>query len=988
MPLPIAGVQLEAQGSVAYFGALDRGVQEMGKFGAAAKSAVSAVNSFGDASTKTGKELDHFEKDTEQAGKASSKFGEVVTGALRQVGAAVVNFALDAGRAFVSFIGDSITQVGNYESSMNMFQAVTGASADEMARAGTLAKDLGADLSLPATSAASAGDAMTALAQAGLSVNDAMAAAKGTLQLAAAGNISEAEAAQLAAAALNQFHLQGSEAIRVADLLAASVAASGSSVEQTGQAVQQAGASFAAAHVPIEDFVTLINEMSKAGIKGSDAGTSLKTMLMRLQAPTKDAAAEMQALGIHIYDAQGAMLPMREIIGQFTHALSGLTQQQRDQAVVAIFGADAQRAANIVLAAGVEAYDKMHAAVTRQNAAAELAAARMKGLNGAVEGLKSQLETLALEGLEPLLPLMTGAVTAAASFASSMSGKVSPAIKMAIDLLTTAAGIIQHYGIPALSGLTTATLLYATVQATRMIPTLIASIPAILAQIAAFNAAAIATMTAVAPYLLVAAAVAGVALAYQDFQAKNASATQQLLNSQSFWQASTAAIEDYGKATGETQTKLAPLAATIAALRQQIEGEIESLGKRMEAGLVSEEQYQAEMATINAHAGALQQATAAYNEQEAALIRQQAASITATAAQQTVVTGEQAIATQTQLTADELANLAKQIQKTFEDGATAVGGYVDKEVAFLSDLETNRAAHQGRMVALETEYEGAVTGEQRAAIGERMRQEQISYTDQEKAAAVAYAQQQAAQSAHLGQMLSDYTVAQIQLGNITKEKGDIILAAIEERFGTTADISSRTFLEMASDIDKFAASGSTDLGALSGKLGATADDAVETRQAMEALAKKYTAELVQNFNEGKISAKELQEELRKIPTRVYTEVVIHTTRTGATGDTGTANTGSAYSGKAAGGPVTAGVPIIVGERRPEVFVPSTSGQIVPSLAQFDRQYRPPMGRSERGASTNVSSYQGPSYAWTIVNPQPQAVDSLASLVKVQQMLYG
>ncbi|MBX6770886.1 MAG: phage tail tape measure protein [Chloroflexi bacterium] len=333
-------------------------------------------------------------------GKDAAKLGGLLTLGVTTPLAGVTKTALDTATS--------------YQSSMNMFQAVTGATADQMKKVQDVAIALGADMSLPATSAADAGRAMTELAKAGLSVDDTLGAAKGVLQLAAAGHLSEAQAAEIAANALNAFHLQGTEATRVADLLAAAANASSGEVTDMSDALRMSAAVFASAGQPIDALVTSISEMSNAGIQGQDAGTSLKQMLLSLEAPTDKAAKLMKEMGITIYDAQGKMLPFREIIAQFSDRLGNLTQQQRDQALATIFGSDAVRAANIVLMGGVKAYDQMHEAVTRQGAAAELAGARMKGLGGAIEGLKSQIETVFLQLATPVLGTLEGWVRAIA----------------------------------------------------------------------------------------------------------------------------------------------------------------------------------------------------------------------------------------------------------------------------------------------------------------------------------------------------------------------------------------------------------------------------------------------------------------------------------------------------------------------------------------------------------------------------------------------
>ncbi len=291
----------------------------------------------------------------------------------------------------------SVLTIGlEYEKSMNMFAAVTQATAGEMEKAAKVAIALGNDLSLPGVSAKDAAAAMTELGKAGLNAAQAMDAAKGTLQLAVAGGMDAAQAAEITANALNTFSLEAKEAGRVADLLAAAANASSAEVQDVAASLQQAGAVFAGAKVPIEDVVALIGELANKGIKGSDAGTSLKTMMQRLQSPTDNARAVMEKLGVAVFDSEGKMKSMRDIIGQFEGGLKGLSEEQKAQALNTIFGSDAVRAAIIVFGDGQAAFDKMKEAVMRTNAAQELAAARTKGLGGAWEALKSQAETLGL----------------------------------------------------------------------------------------------------------------------------------------------------------------------------------------------------------------------------------------------------------------------------------------------------------------------------------------------------------------------------------------------------------------------------------------------------------------------------------------------------------------------------------------------------------------------------------------------------------------
>jgi TP901 family phage tail tape measure protein len=289
----------------------------------------------------------------------------------------------------------------DFDTSMNVLRSVTGATEAQFEQLRQKAQELGADLTLPGTSAADAGEAMAELAKAGLSVNNVLAASRGVLQLSAAGQLSNAKAAEITAGALNMFGMEGERASEVADLLAAAANRSSANVTDMGDALRMSGSVAAMAGLEIDELITAIAMMANAGLKGSDAGTSIKQMLLSLQAPSAAASRLMQELGISVYDAQGAMLPMPEIIRQFSAQLGGLTQEQRNAALATIFGSDAVRAANVVLMQGVDAYDAMNAAVTENGAAANLAGAYMQGLNGAIENITSALETAYSAGIEP-----------------------------------------------------------------------------------------------------------------------------------------------------------------------------------------------------------------------------------------------------------------------------------------------------------------------------------------------------------------------------------------------------------------------------------------------------------------------------------------------------------------------------------------------------------------------------------------------------------
>lgn len=226
---------------------------------------------------------------------------------LKEIG----RIATQAGKALTASVtlpvvglGAAVIKVGfEFEKSMNDLRAATKASGDELARATKLAKDLGNDLSLPAISANDAASAMTTLAKAGLSLEQSMQAVKGTLQLASAAQIDAAKAAEIQSDAINTFKLAATDAGRVADLLAASANSTSGEITDVAFALKQTGAAAAVLKIPIEDTVTALGLLAQSGVRGSDAGTSLKTALIQLTNPTSKAKAAMEKLGLSFFDA-------------------------------------------------------------------------------------------------------------------------------------------------------------------------------------------------------------------------------------------------------------------------------------------------------------------------------------------------------------------------------------------------------------------------------------------------------------------------------------------------------------------------------------------------------------------------------------------------------------------------------------------------------------------------------------------------------------
>jgi TP901 family phage tail tape measure protein len=344
-----------------------------------------------------------------------------------------LGLAIVAGTAVAAVGLKSVLDIGiEYTNQLNTLQSVTQATGVQMAAVGNLAKQLGADMSLPATSAADAAAAMTELAKGGLSVDQAMTAAKGTLQLAAAAQIDAARAAEIQSDALNQFGLAAGEAGRVADILANTANAASGEVTDIANALKFVGPVAKSVNAPIESVATAIGLIATQGIRGEQAGTSLRGMIASLAAPSGPAAKALTELGIKAFDATGKFVGLRAITEQLTAAKGRMTEAAFVEAAAVAFGNEGMTVASALASTGAKAFDDMAVSVQRAGGASEVAAAKTKGLGGAWEGLKSQLETTGIEIFEAIDGPLEQLVRSAAGFVDEFGGNIADGIEKAI----------------------------------------------------------------------------------------------------------------------------------------------------------------------------------------------------------------------------------------------------------------------------------------------------------------------------------------------------------------------------------------------------------------------------------------------------------------------------------------------------------------------------------------------------------------------------
>lgn len=288
----------------------------------------------------------------------------------------------------------AVKAFADFDAQMSQVRAVSNASAGDMDKLTAAARAAGKGTKFSATEAA---QATTELAKVGISTADILGGAlTGSLNLAAAGNVDLARSAEISGQAMKIFNLQGKDVGQIADALANGANKSAADVEQLAQALQQGGLVASQFGLNLDETVGGLSLFADNALQGSDAGTALKTMLLRLNPQTKEAAAAMESIGLKAYDASGNFVGLETVAGQLQRGLSGLTQEQRDSALMTIFGQDAIRGANVLYqegAAGVAEYTK---AIGESGAAARVAAINQDNLRGDVEKLTGALSDLAI----------------------------------------------------------------------------------------------------------------------------------------------------------------------------------------------------------------------------------------------------------------------------------------------------------------------------------------------------------------------------------------------------------------------------------------------------------------------------------------------------------------------------------------------------------------------------------------------------------------
>lgn len=352
-----------------------------------------------------------------------------------------------AGALIVGGIGikDTMNTFMDFEQGLSSVQAVSQATAGEMRQLKDEAKRLGAETEW---SAIQVTEAETLLAQAGFSVQENIAALPGLLSLASAGGVELSEATDIAAGTLRAFGLEADQAGHLADVLAVAASSTNSDITGLGESMKYVGPAAKALGVDVEETTAALGMLANANIKGSQAGTTLRSAFTRLAKPTKQSSDMMKQLGFNAFDAQGKMLPMEELIRNLDNSTSGLTEQQKANAMATIFGQEAMSGMLALVEQGPDAFGELTESLyDSKGAAEEMAETRLDNLAGQLTILKSGIEGMKIElgerlapyfkdfvsWLTPKIPIITEKIVELVDRMQDFGSRAWPQVKKVID---------------------------------------------------------------------------------------------------------------------------------------------------------------------------------------------------------------------------------------------------------------------------------------------------------------------------------------------------------------------------------------------------------------------------------------------------------------------------------------------------------------------------------------------------------------------------
>ena len=393
-----------------------------------------------------------YEKGLDRAKSLASSVGGGIASGLKTVAKGIGVALTAATGATVAFAKSAVNAGMDFDSSMSQVAATMGLTVDQLStqtgKASTafgefqgnlrdFAQFLGKNTAFSATEAA---DALNYMALAGYNVQESMDMLPNVLSLAAAGNFDLARASDMVTDAQTAFGIDAKRTAQMVDEMAKAASTGNTSVEQSGDAFLVVGGLAQelnggmvtladGTQKPVDGLQELeiaLTAMANAGVKGGEAGTHMRNMLLKLSSPTDAGAKQMEKLGVKVFDTEGKMRSLSDVFGDLNGALANLTQEEKIQAISDLFNTRDLASAEALLNAVGQDWDEIGTSILdAQGAAAQMAATQLDNLEGDITLFKSALEGAKIVVSNQLTPTLREFV----QFGTDAVGRLSDAFK-------------------------------------------------------------------------------------------------------------------------------------------------------------------------------------------------------------------------------------------------------------------------------------------------------------------------------------------------------------------------------------------------------------------------------------------------------------------------------------------------------------------------------------------------------------------------------
>lgn len=340
---------------------------------------------------------------------AMNGFSNSIGKSLTNVGNSIANTGASLTKKVtvpLALLGTTALKVAaDFESEMSSVKAISGATGDEFKQLRDTAIDLGATTAYSASEVAAG---MTEMAKAGWSTSQIIDGMSGVLSAAASSGEGLATVSTIVADAITGFGLKAKDATRVADLLSQAANSGTIDIVDLGESFKYIAPVASAMNLSIEDVTTALSAMSMAGIKGSQSGTSLRTLLTNLVKPSEDAALAMKKYNISATNSDGTMKSLNEIVTNLRESTKGLTEAEKANLAATLAGKTGMSGMLSLINLSQTEYDKLSESMNNCSGVAEKTAATMQdNLKSKVEQLGGALESLAIKLSDLVIPWLT-----------------------------------------------------------------------------------------------------------------------------------------------------------------------------------------------------------------------------------------------------------------------------------------------------------------------------------------------------------------------------------------------------------------------------------------------------------------------------------------------------------------------------------------------------------------------------------------------------